>query len=213
MKDLKPERKEDLVESEGEVLRKQRLTWERLNPDEILVTEFEYIAQTAFQADEDRARITTFYLTSLSSLVAAILSVQLEKLQEPSTYWAFSALLILLSLAGALTVLQLARLRQAWFDSILAMNQIKEFYMQHLQEMNLGEAFRWRLTTIPPKFKPWSISFMLAVQVALLGGTTLGAAIIFAGLSFQAWWWGYAISAGAIYFALQLILYQRILRS
>jgi hypothetical protein len=54
---------------------------------------------------------------------------------------------------------------------------------------------------------------MLAVQVTLLGGTTLGAAIIFVGLSFQAWWWEYAISAGAIYFALQMILYQRILRS
>ena len=39
---------------------KQRLSLDQqsLDPNEILVAEFEYIATTAFQANEDRARVS-----------------------------------------------------------------------------------------------------------------------------------------------------------
>src|SRR5581483_5961210 len=101
----------------------------RLTPDEILVAEFEYVKDTVFQANEDRARVTSFYLVTTGSLVAAILGSQVERLQDPQTYLAFSALFIVLSISGVLTLLQLVRLRQAWYDSVLALNQIKEFYI------------------------------------------------------------------------------------
>ncbi len=45
-----------------------------LKPDDILIAEFNYIAQTAFQANEDRARVTNFFLTSLCSLIIALRS-------------------------------------------------------------------------------------------------------------------------------------------
>ena len=43
-----------------------------LEPEEIIAAEYEYIAQTAFQAHEDRARVSTFYLVSVGSLFGAI---------------------------------------------------------------------------------------------------------------------------------------------
>jgi hypothetical protein len=48
-----------------------------LSPGEMLQSEFTYIAQTAFQANEDRARVTTLYLVNLGGLVAALVSSQL----------------------------------------------------------------------------------------------------------------------------------------
>ena len=51
---------------------------EKLEPGEILLAEYGYIAQTAFQAGEDRARVTSFYLVSVGTLVAAFLSSQLQ---------------------------------------------------------------------------------------------------------------------------------------
>ena len=45
-----------------------------LNSDEMLQQEFKYIAQTAFQANEDRSRVTSFYFVSVGSFVAAIIA-------------------------------------------------------------------------------------------------------------------------------------------
>jgi hypothetical protein len=186
---------------------------ESLSSDTILTAEFEYVAQTAFQANEDRARVATFYLVTLGTLVAAILTTQAESLQDRLVYWAFAVLFGVLTLASVLTLLQLARLRQAWFDSVSAMNQIKEFYIERVQQVQLEEAFRWRMNTLPDRFKPWSISSLLAIQVALLGGVTLGAAIVFAGLALSSWWWGSAIPLGLVGAALQIALYWWLLRS
>jgi len=180
----------------------------RLDLNAILIGEFEYIAQTAFHAEEDRARVTTYYLAAVGSLITALLTVQVEGAWQLAFYQAFTILFAMLSLVGLVTVLQLVRLRQAWFESIVAMDQIKEFYIEHCQGIvDLGEAIRWRLAGSPPRFKPWSLSFLLAVQVALLGGTTLGAAIVFAGLMFGAWWWPYALGAGILYCTAQLVVY------
>ncbi len=183
---------------------------EPLSPDEILTVEFEYIAQAAFQVNEDRTKVTTFYLITVGSFIAAILSSQLETLKTPLIHWAFAGLFVLLSAAGMLTLLHLVRLRQAWLDSVQAMNKIKEFYIQHVPEPKIESAFHW--LKLPEKFKPWSISFLLALQVSLLGGVTLGAAILCAGLGFNNWWWDIAIGTGAFYIIFQIILYQQLLR-
>jgi len=47
-----------------------------LKPDDILTAEYEYIARTVFQANEDRSRVASFYFVSVGSIVAAILGTQ-----------------------------------------------------------------------------------------------------------------------------------------
>ena len=44
--------------------------------DELLASEFDYIAQTAAQATEDRARVSSFYLIAVGSLIAAMFGTQ-----------------------------------------------------------------------------------------------------------------------------------------
>jgi len=104
-----------------------------LNVSEIVVAEYEYIAQTAFQAQEDRARVTTFYLVSVGSLVGAIYKTTPST--EIATLWAFVALFLFLTYFGLLTLYQLIRLRLAWFESIRAMNQIKDFLIKENKEL------------------------------------------------------------------------------
>lgn len=148
----------------------------KLNPDEILKAEFNYIANTAFQANEDRSRFTTFYFVTVGSFVAAIFGTQFE-LNQRGVSLAFFILFIVLTFMGALTISQLARLRAAWHESAEAMDQIKEFYIRHNPEIQ--PAFKWRRSTIPPTNKPFSIANLIAVEVALLGSLTAGAAIHF----------------------------------
>ena len=89
-----------------------------LDLDELLAAEYDYIAQTANQANEDRARVSSFYLIAVGSLLAAMFGTQLF---DPGFYsinvnLMFSGLFMLLTLLGTSTIMQLARLRAAWYE-------------------------------------------------------------------------------------------------
>ncbi len=149
----------------------------KLAPDDMLIAEFNYIAQTAFQANEDRARVTSFYFVSVGSLVAAILGTQFAGQDLRSIALAFFFLFGVLTGLGILTIKQLARLRAAWHESAEAVNTIKDFYLTNYPA--LEPAFKWHHKTIPPTDKKNSIANLMAVEVSLLGALTAGAAFYF----------------------------------
>jgi len=183
--------------------------------DELLAAEFNYIAQTATQANEDRARVSSFYLLAVGSLVAALFGTQLfdaEKFTQTVKIM-FSGLFILLTLLGTATVMQLARLRAAWHESMLAMNQLKDFAMS--QHPELVHAFRWKTSTLPSKYKTGSVSYYQAVEVALIGGLMFGAAIFFLQQAFflvDPIHWIVSVASGVLSIFIQLIIYRRTLR-
>ena len=183
-----------------------------LAPGEMLQSEFAYIAQTAFQANEDRARVTTFYLVNLGGLVAALVSSQLSNSLQPEVNLLLACLFLILSFSGLLTILQLVRLRDAWHESVRAMNRIKAYYASRFSQINLSEAFGWNATTLPARYKASSISFLLAIQVALLSAISLAAAVYYIGLLAGVQAWLGALLGGLAFFIIQLVLYWNLLR-
>jgi F0F1-type ATP synthase assembly protein I len=177
--------------------------------DELLAAEYNYIAQTANQANEDRARVSSFYLVAVGSLLAALFSTQLfepEKFTQ-TVKLLFGLLFTLLTLLGSSTVMQLGRLRNSWYQSMLAMNHLKDFAIRERPE--LEEAFLWKTNTLPPKYKTSSISYFQAVEVALISGLTFGAASFFFQQAFfviTPWNWivAFIIGTGAIFGQLQI---------
>ncbi|MBM3153570.1 MAG: hypothetical protein FJZ96_15410 [Chloroflexi bacterium] len=179
----------------------------RVDAEKFLLAEFDYISKTAFEAHEDRARVSTFYLVSVGSLVGAFLGADFR--HDPLVAVFLALLFFILSNFGLATLLQLARLRQAWYDSVEAMISIKKYATEHAIQNGIEMAFPWMKP--PIRDKPWSISFMLAFQVSLLGGFIFGAAVFFAGLA-----WGYdlwigAPVAAALFFTGQLFIYKKIM--
>lgn len=169
----------------------------------VIAAEFGYIAQTAFQANEDRARAWQYFFVTFATLIAAVLSTQVETAAQRQLYLTFAVIFGLLSVLGVITVVQLVRLRQAWLESVRAMNQIKERLIT--DDPSLGDYFRWRNNTIPAAFKWRSFGFLQAVSVALLSGLALGAALSFRSLADGAaevpWGWSLPvalIAAGGI---------------
>jgi hypothetical protein len=182
--------------------------------DELMAAEFDYIAQTAIQANEDRARVSSFYMVAVGSLVAALFGTQFFDPSSPSptVYWMFSGLFVLLTLLGTSTVMQLARLRGAWFESALAMNQIKAYMID--ENPRLADAFRWQASTLPSKHKTNSVSYYQATEVALISGLTFGAAVFFlqrAVAPLNGWQWLLAIVSGIAAILVQLRVYWRAL--
>jgi hypothetical protein len=145
--------------------------------NDIIAAEHGYIAQTAFQANEDRARASQYFFVTFGTLIAALLSVRLPGVNPGQLYWTFVIIFVLLSGLGLITILELVRLRQAWLESVRAMNQIKEQLIA--RDPVLAAYFLWRMDTIPPAFKLRSFGFLQAVSVALLSGLSLGAAVAF----------------------------------
>ena len=150
-----------------------------LTPDEILSSEFEYIADTAFQANEDRARVASFYVVTFGSFLAALITYQFDSLQVRQDWldWGFAALFFALAVMGVLTILQLGRLRMAWFEAVEAMNAIKEYYIEQIPD--LARAIKWRNVSKPDKVKLTSVGFLLTLQVAILGGAALAGSAFF----------------------------------
>lgn len=186
-------------------------------PEEFLSAEFEYIANSAFQANEDRSKIASFFLVSVGSLVAAILGTQFLNGTPDKLLIAFrslAGLFLVLSILGTLTVAQLARLRLAWHEAAQAMNQMKDYVADQYQSVNLKKAFRWRAKTLPEKFKLDSISFYNMLEVALLSALTFGACIYFSMLSFQCTFglWPISLGAGGLAFGSQILFYKGLLK-
>jgi len=147
--------------------------------DELLAAEFSYIAQTATQAFEDRARVSSFYLIAVGSLIAALFGTQFFESSQSSkeSQLIFGGIFLLLTFLGLSTVMQLAQLRSAWYESMMAMNQLKDFAMK--QNPELVNAFRWKTDTLPAKYKRGSVSYYQALEVSLIGGLMFGASTFF----------------------------------
>jgi hypothetical protein len=183
--------------------------------DELLAAEFDYISQTAIQANEDRARVSSFYLIAVGSLVAAMFGTQFF---DPNFFTRtvdimFSGLFILLTLLGTSTIMQLARLRAAWYESALAMNQLKDYMMS--ENKSLVKAFRWKTNTLPPKYKTSSVSYHQALEVALISGLMFGAAVFFmqqAFFSIGSIHWIISIVIAVLTVYVQLLIYRRTIK-
>ena len=180
-----------------------------LDPDAILEREFEYARDSSLQANSDRAQIVNLYLILVGGVGSLLLAVATlapaNGVQLPAPVYA--AALFMIGILGLFTIFKLIRLRQAWHDSVLAMNRIKDFYVLHYPE--IAPAFRWRTESIPPPDRVGTISFNLSVLVALIDSVAVGAGFFFlpvqpAGLL--------AGGAALAFLALQGWLYFRLLR-
>lgn len=173
---------------------------------QIIAAEHGYIAQTAFQANEDRARASQYFFVTFGTLIAALLTVQVPGIDPNQLYITFVVVFVLLSALGLITNLQLVRLRVAWLESIRAMNQIKEELIT--RDPELAAYFRWRASNVPPAFKVRSFGFLQALSVSLLSGLSLGAAVAFGSLARQtaAVPWVLSVATGLVCAGLLLLL-------
>ena len=148
---------------------------------QVIAAEYGYIAQTAFQANEDRARAWQYFFVTFATLIAALLSTQVNAGIQQQLYLAFVVIFVLLAALGLITVVQLVRLRQAWLGGVQAMNHIKTQLIR--DDPTLAAYFLWTNDTVPPAFKWRSFGFLQALSVALLSGLAVGAAVAFGALA------------------------------
>ena len=151
-----------------------------LKMENMLLEEFNYVSVTAYQAMEDRARISSFYYLLLGVLASGLAAVYQF---GGGTHNVPLSLVTILLFVGAIISISffvtLIRLRQAYKESLLTMNVIKEFYIdQFKQQMPaIEQAFRWRLATMPKGERIGSVTFTIAALNAFIGSLCLAGAV------------------------------------
>ncbi len=157
-----------------------------LKLDNMLLEEFNYAGTTAYQAIEDRARMFNLYLLLIGVLGSGLAAIyQLGGGLRAYTQILALGLFLIAGILGIAFFIKLIRLRQAWRDSALAMNEVKEYYIREFtaSKPNIADAFRWRLETMPLSEKH-NVTSVVSSTVGLLSG------LCFAGAAFiatQAW--------------------------
>lgn len=171
----------------------------------IITAEFNYIAQTAFQSNEDRARVSTFYMSSAASLIAAIVTSQLlgdssqaSLANQQAVEWAFAFLFGTLSFSGLLTILKLARLRWAWLKSAQAMNHLKQFCVEANGSIEIDDLFLWNNNSIPRSGNPWNLSSLLALQVMAMTSLMVGTCVYHIGIIRNGDWLYQSLFSGIV---------------
>jgi 8-oxo-dGTP pyrophosphatase MutT (NUDIX family) len=152
-----------------------------LKLDAMLLEEFNYAGVTAYQANEDRARMFNLYLLVVGVLASGLGAIyQLGDKVGPYSAPLALALLVVTGILGIAFFMKLIRLRQAFRESLLSMSTVKEYYIKQFapQVPDVHTAFRWRLGTIVPGESFGTVTFVICATVALLGSLCFGAAAI-----------------------------------
>ena len=154
-----------------------------LKAENMLLEEFNYASLTAYQAMEDRARITSFYYLLLGVLASGLAAIyQFSNGAHAIPQFIVVTLLLVGAMVSVTFFITIIRLRQAYRESVLCMNVIKEFYIQQFKQQMpaIEHAFRWRLRTIPLGERIGSVTFMFGYLNALIGSLCL-AGVVFIG--------------------------------
>lgn len=151
-----------------------------LKIENMLLEEFNYVGVTAYQAMEDRARISSFYYLLLGVLASGLAAIyQFSGGTHNVPLFLVVTLLVVGALISVSFFVTLIRLRQAYKESLLTMNVIKEFYIEQFKQQipAIEHAFRWRLETIPKGERIGSVTFMIAALNAIIGSLCLAGAV------------------------------------
>ena len=164
-----------------------------LRLENMLLEEFNYASVTAYQAQEDRARMFNLYLLLIGVLGSGLAAVyQLSGGFKPFANELSLALLLVAGLMGVAFFTKLIRLRQAWRESVLAMTLIKEYYIKEFSDSapSVARAFYWRLKTLPTGEKRASTTFVVCATVAALGSLCFAGAVVVLGVMWLPRWLG-----------------------
>jgi len=159
-------------------LKNPRLQENSFEFPKLLLKEYDYIRETASQAMNDRHTIVNFFLL-ISGAVVSIIGSQLIKTDlsniPPTTVSVLAVFSIFLNIIGWIYFMHLIRLRQAWWSSAEAMNQVKEFYIQNgrVPDDIARTAFLWDSRSIPRAGKKSNVFYYSALLVNFVSSSVM----------------------------------------
>lgn len=146
----------------------------------LLMKDYDYIRDTLSQAMNDRHTMVNYFLIIIGAIVTIIsTNLSTESFQDPGTRYFLKILAYSINFIGWIYFMKVVRLRQSWHGSALAMNQIKEFFIQNgrVPDDIARSAFLWDTKTVPKAGRKSNVFYYSAVLISLIASL----ALVFAG--------------------------------
>lgn len=179
-----------------------------LQATDILQWEFEYARTTASEAMRDRHTMINYYLLAVGIVASGVIAIL--KNDSGLQAGAGTALLWGLCIVGWFYFLKIIRLRQAWYDSAQAMNQIKEVYVANSEREDtqiLKAALRWREATLPQPGGRWTVFHYSAMLIGFLNAVAFAVGYVLIKEPSTPMHWMFLVSLGLIFFIFHHLLY------
>ena len=155
-------------------------TDQTLRLESMMLAEFNYASATAYQALDDRGRMFGIYLAIASVMAGGVGA--LYELGDKSAHSEVlaAALLLLAGFIGLIFFFKIVRIRQAFDDSLLTMNIIKEHYISIFKGIvpAVEDIFRWRMKSMPSGRRFGSLTFLVYFAISVIDSLALGLAAV-----------------------------------
>ncbi len=149
---------------------------------EMALHEYEYIRETMAQAMNDRHTLVNYFLLTTGLVIAAIGAVYSDEgmRYSPHKEQITIAICLILSIVAWLYVLKIVRLRQAWRESSVAMNRIKQFFLVNagLTDEHESSPFLWKSKTIPRPGRKGNLYHLAVILISLIAALAVGLASV-----------------------------------
>ena len=155
-------------------------TDQTLRLESIMLAEFNYANSTAYQALEDRGRMFNFYLAIAGVLAGGLGALYELGKRDMNSEIIAAALLVLAGFIGLISFFKIVRIRQAFDDSMLTMNVIKEHYITIFKDSTpaVDKIFHWRLKTMPSGRRFFSLTFLVCFAIVFIDSLAFGLAAL-----------------------------------
>jgi 8-oxo-dGTP pyrophosphatase MutT (NUDIX family) len=149
-----------------------------LKLESMMLAEFNYASATAYQALDDRGRMFGIYLGIASVLAGGVGALYELGKKDANSEVIAAALLLLAGLIGVIFFFKIVRIRQAFSDSLITMNVIKEHYIARFRVTvpEVEKIFRWRMKSMPSAHKFGSLTFLVCAGIIGIDSLALGLA-------------------------------------
>lgn len=151
---------------------------------QLLLRDYDYIRDTAKQAMNDRHTMVNYFLL-ITGASATIIAASLKEvdIQQGQIKHILAGVALIINFVGWIYFMHIVRLRQAWHGSALAMNQIKEFFIQNgrVPDEIARSAFLWDTKFVPGAGKKSNVFYYSTMLISFISSL----AIVFASITFS----------------------------
>ncbi|MEE4311876.1 MAG: hypothetical protein V2J62_08375 [candidate division KSB1 bacterium] len=163
-------------------LKNPRLEENSFSVAQLLLKDYEYIASTCSEAMNDRHTMVNYFLLIVGAVFTVIATqMNMQAFQTQHVREMLVIVALVLNFIGWLYFMHIIRLRQSWHGSAMAMNQIKEFFIQNgrLPDEIARSAFLWDTKSVPRAGRKSNVFYYSAVVISFISSVllTLGSAI------------------------------------
>lgn len=142
----------------------------------LLLKDYDYITGTCSEAMNDRHTMVNYFLLIVGAVFTVVgTQISIAAFQTQQVRYILVLVALSLNFIGWIYFMHIIRLRESWHGSALAMNQIKEFFIQNgrIPDELARSGFLWDTKSVPRSGKKSNVFYYSAMLISFISSLLL----------------------------------------